>query len=203
MFHEVVYFNGPGRAEAIRVCLHIAGADWKDTRITDWPALKPTTPLGSMPILKIGSDGDDAEPFTHCQSVALARYAAKLAGMYPDDPLQALYVDEVMETANELASMFPRKGSLSDDDFKAARQDFQKTTMTRVADFLESIIQSNGGGSSVAKGRASVGDLMIHGMVQMIVDTDFFKTYPGIMATSESIAKNESVMSYYESIKKE
>ena len=57
--YEIIYFDGPGRAEAIRVMLHVAGIEFKDTRIAgkDWPEYKPETPLGSMPILKV----DDTE----------------------------------------------------------------------------------------------------------------------------------------------
>lgn len=113
--HEVVYFPVAGRAEPIRICLHIAHAKWKDTRIqgNDWPTLKPTTPLGSLPVLTISEAKKETESelesttvatttttttttlpstFTHCQSMALDRYAAKLAGMYPvdDDPPPSL-----------------------------------------------------------------------------------------------------------------
>lgn len=215
MMHELIYFNAPGRAETIRICLHIANAQWTDTRIEgkNWPTLKATSPLGSVPLLKISSDDDDdssAASFTHCQSIALARYAAKLAGLYPDDPIQALYVDEVMETLNEMMSSAPKKADgMSDDDFQKARTDFQSTTMTKVATFLESIIQSNGGGTSVAKNQASVADLMVQGTVNMIemgwwdhIDKDFFMAYPGIRATADTISKHEGVVSYHEMIKK-
>ena len=101
--HEVIYFDSPGRAEATRTLLHIAGVEFTDTRFAgkDWPTIKPTTPLGSVPLLKI----DD---FTHCQSISMARYAAKLAGWYPEDPVEALKSDEVADTLNELMSKAPR-----------------------------------------------------------------------------------------------
>ena len=62
--YELSYFNGAGRAESIRVMLHAAGIDFKDNRFSgpEWPAIKPTTPLGAVPTLKI----DDV---TYCQSL--------------------------------------------------------------------------------------------------------------------------------------
>jgi hypothetical protein len=62
--HEIIYFNAAGRAEVTRILLHAAGIEFKDTRIAypDWQKLKPTTPLGSLPLLKI----DDK---TYVQSV--------------------------------------------------------------------------------------------------------------------------------------
>lgn len=101
--HEVVYFDFTGRAEPIRILFHIAGVDFEDTRFkgADWPTIKPTTPLGQVPVVKI--DGNQ-----YCQSIALARYAAKLAGWYPSDPLDALKSDEAAESLNELMSKAPK-----------------------------------------------------------------------------------------------
>jgi prostaglandin-H2 D-isomerase / glutathione transferase len=53
--YEVTYFDAKGRAEAIRVFLHAAGIEFKDTRMKrdEWPEIKPKTPLGFVPTLKI------------------------------------------------------------------------------------------------------------------------------------------------------
>lgn len=205
--HEVVYFNGPGRAEAIRVCLYVASqkggsnVEFKDTRIEgkDWPALKPMTPLGSMPLLKV--DG-----FTHAQSLSLARYAAKLADLYPIDPIQALYVDEVMDTMNEMISAFPM--SKDEDEKKKLREEFAATTMKKYVDFIESVIQKNTGGKGVAS-TPSVADLVIMGAVGMIqggfidyIDKGYFDAYPGIMASVEAIKEQDGVKAYYASLEK-
>lgn len=97
------YFDLPGRAEPIRILLHIAGIQYDDIRIPyqDWPKEKETTPLGFVPVLTI----DDQE---FCQSVSLTRYAAKLAGWYPESEVEALKVDMVAESVNELTSKAPR-----------------------------------------------------------------------------------------------
>ena len=62
--YELTYFDAAGRAEAIRVMLHAAGVEFKDTRFKgpEWPTIKPTTPLGVVPTLQI----DDV---TYCQSL--------------------------------------------------------------------------------------------------------------------------------------
>jgi prostaglandin-H2 D-isomerase / glutathione transferase len=207
--HEVVYFNGAGRAEAIRVCLYIASQTkdsdvavaWMDTRIEgkDWPALKPTTPLGSLPLLKV--DG-----FTHVQSLSLARYAAKLAGLYPSDPLQALYVDEVMDTINDLISATPM--SKDEEEKKQLREEFAANKMKQYVDFIESTIQHNTGGNGVVT-TPSVADLILQNVVSMIheghfdyIDKTYFDSYPGIMATTESISNHDGVKAYYASLGK-
>jgi prostaglandin-H2 D-isomerase / glutathione transferase len=203
--HEVVYFYGPGRAEAIRVCLYIASqtkdfdVEFKDTRIErkDWPALKPTTPLGSMPLMKL--DG-----FTHVQSHSLARYAAKLAGLYPSDPLQALFVDEVMDTVNDLISDMPM--SKDEEEKKQLREEFAANKMKQYVDFIENTIQHNTGGNGVAT-TPSVADLILKSAVSMMqggfmdyIDKNYFDAYPGIMATTEAISEHDGVKAYYASL---
>ena len=198
MSHELIYFNGKGRAEAIRILLHAAGVEFKDTRLgfADFQALKPTTPLGCLPILKINNQ-------SHVQSTALGRYAAKLAGLYPtDDPLAALVVDEACETCNELVAKMPFGAS---PDLEAKRKDFQATVMPVYAAFLESLIQQNGG--TYVKGQTmTVADVMIYVTVAGMesgnldfLDAQFFKAYPGITATAQAVAANDKVKAYYAS----
>lgn len=197
--HEVIYFDGAGRAEIIRICLGIAQADWKDTRFTyaDWPSIKPTTPLGSVPILKI--DGVD-----YVQSVALARYAGRLAGWYPEDAVEALVVDEMMDSLNEVMSKAPK--SSDPDEFKKLRQEYQATTLTKYATFFEAAIQRNGGVGFTPK--PSIADIGVKSIVNAIstgdwthVDANFFNAFPGIMATTKMIDENEQIKAYYASKK--
>lgn len=198
MSHELIYFNGKGRAEAIRILLHAAGVEFKDTRLgfPDFQALKPTTPLGSLPILKINDQ-------SHVQSTALGRYAAKLAGLYPtDDPLAALVVDEACETCNELVAKLPFGAS---PNLEAKRKEFQATVMPVYAAFLESLIQQNGG--TYVKGQTmTLADVMIYVTVAGMesgnfdfLDAQFFKAYPGITATAQAVAANDKVKAYYAS----
>eukprot|EP00343_Euplotes_focardii_P006903 CAMPEP_0205818968 /NCGR_PEP_ID=MMETSP0206-20130828/1106_1 /ASSEMBLY_ACC=CAM_ASM_000279 /TAXON_ID=36767 /ORGANISM="Euplotes focardii, Strain TN1" /LENGTH=69 /DNA_ID=CAMNT_0053111915 /DNA_START=24 /DNA_END=229 /DNA_ORIENTATION=+ len=55
---KVTYFNLPGRAESLRLALSAAKISFTDERIEfkDWPALKPSTPWGSLPVLTL-ADG--------------------------------------------------------------------------------------------------------------------------------------------------
>ena len=195
--HELLYFDGAGRAEVTRICLHAAGINFTDTRFAfkDWPSIKPTTPLGSVPVLKV--DG-----VSHCQSVSLARYAGKLGGFYPEDPLQALIVDEAIESLNELMAVAPKHSD--PEELLKLRKEYQDGVMTKYVDFLEGLIQKNGGVGFAST--PSIADLTLSGTVKSIqsgdwtgIDATYFDSYPGIMATVDSIAKNEKVVAYYAS----
>src|SRR5512140_767473 len=53
---KLIYFDAPvSRGEECRLALHLAGVDFEDVRIkpADWPAMKPQTPYGGMPILEL------------------------------------------------------------------------------------------------------------------------------------------------------
>lgn len=155
--------------------LHASGLEWKDTRISfsDWPEIKPTTPLGVVPLLKI--DGN-----TYLQSLALLRYAGKQAGFYPEDPLEALKVDQAMDSVNEMTSQAPR--SEDEEEFKKLRKDFQEGTMTRVLTYLESTIEGTGFAST-----PSIADLYLSYVINDIksgmwshVDTNVVDQFPKI-----------------------
>lgn len=78
--HKLTYFPLAGRAFPIRVCMKASGLPFEDVRLPgpEYREKKATMdlPLGQMPVLLIGDK-------TFCQSTALARYAAKKAGLYP------------------------------------------------------------------------------------------------------------------------
>lgn len=204
--HSVLYFDGAGRAEAIRILLTIAGvSDFRDDRFpfTEWAAKKPKTPLGSVPVLTV--DGTE-----YVQSVALARYAARLAGWYPkedDDPLQALVVDQVMETLNEVINKAPRSGDPQ--EFYKLRVAYQENELTKYAAFLEGIIQRNKGVGFTTALQPTVADLYLHLFVQTVakgmldhVEMTFFEKYPGIMATSQMVQQHADIVAYYEKAQK-
>lgn len=150
------YWKVPGRGEAIRVMLHVAkGAKWQNQYIgfETWGEEKKIAPLGCLPTLKMFDD-PNIPPF--CQSTALARYAAKQAGYYPNNDLDALIVDEVLETINELTSLLPSEEDR--DEKKVKRAEFQAKTMTTYAELLESRIKTFGEGKRVVKSGWTVAD---------------------------------------------
>lgn len=94
---KLTYFNATGRAELPRLIFNYASIPFEDVRI-DGPqfgALKPTLPLGQVPTLEV--DG-----VVYSQSMAISRYAAKLAGLYPQSPVDALRADMISDTFDEL-----------------------------------------------------------------------------------------------------
>lgn len=158
------YFNATGRGEPIRVMLYAVSSakkgdfEWTDTRIEfpKWPEEKKLAPLGCLPVLSGLVESEAIPPF--CQTPALSRYFARQAGFYPKDDLEALVVDEALETMNELSDKIPFTGFVDEDDKKAKRQAFQSNEMTTFFNHLESRIQTFGDGKRFVKSCWTVAD---------------------------------------------
>lgn len=208
---EVVYFDGPGRADTIRILLHaLKGEDWTDTRFdyADWSAVKAKCPLGAVPTLKI--EGKDGTVF--CQSVALQRYLATQLCLYPkDNPFQALIVDEVMDSINECMEKFPYMGTEEEKETK--RPVYQKNEMTMYFGLIETRIQAYGGGgngthTTTVCGVPSVADIYLMATVQFFssgfmdyLDVDFFsRSFPGVTACVEAAAASAIVKNYHATV---
>jgi glutathione S-transferase len=85
------YFDGRGRAEVARILFRLAGIEFTDNRVKDWPESKGLAPLGQLPYLEI----DDIKlP----QSLAIQRYLAKEANVLGKNNLEQAQADAVVDT---------------------------------------------------------------------------------------------------------
>ena len=96
--YKVTYFDfDGGRGEPVRIALHAAGITFEDVRwsFPEFGKNRGSLRFNAVPTLEI-----DGKVIT--QSNAISRYIGKMAGIYPEDPLQALYCDEVIEAIEDL-----------------------------------------------------------------------------------------------------
>jgi len=95
--YHLIYFNLRARGELTRWLLQYGGVTHTEERIefADWPARKPSTPTGKLPILMV-----DDKPLT--QSIAMARYVAKEVGLVPEDNLQAAFANSLADSITEM-----------------------------------------------------------------------------------------------------
>jgi glutathione S-transferase len=99
--YTLTYFDMRGRAEPVRLVLSYVGADFEDRGISadDWPAMKPTTPLGQIPVLvEHGPSGDRAIP----QTMAIMRHLARSHGIDGKTEEERTAADVAIETALDL-----------------------------------------------------------------------------------------------------
>ncbi|DAZ93226.1 TPA: hypothetical protein N0F65_005080 [Lagenidium giganteum] len=134
---KLIYFDGPGRAEFARLAFAFGNVPFEDARVTgeQFGALKPSLPLGQVPAVEV--DGK-----TFSQSIATARYAAKLSGAYPSDPLKALRVDMVIDTFVDVTNIIVDiKWVEKNEDAKAAKtKKLLEETLPKTFTALEKMI---------------------------------------------------------------
>ncbi len=201
--YKLTYFDFPGgRGEPIRIAFHAAGIDFEDHRISfdEFLQTRERMRFNCAPVLHI--DGVEVT-----QSNAMLRFVGKRAGLYPEDPTQALYCDEAMDAVEDLLHQVVYTFGLEGDELKAARQKLVDGWLTIFVTGLGEVLER--GGDYVADNRLTVADLKVYVQTRSLrsgtldhVPTDLVdKLAPNLVAHEERIANDPVVTGYYESLK--
>ena len=197
---KFTYFDTGGRAVACRICLFKAfGKDgWEDDRLKDYATQQSMKaegkfPLGSVPVLTL----DGGEQI--CQSEAICRYAAKVAGLYPADALAALEVDMVATSFMEVLGKCPQDPD--NEKKKALREEYAAGWMLRAMTFLEKTYSKTD--SAFLQNTLTMADLHLLMVVDMIllgqfdyVPATYMDQFPKLLAASTAVKAHDVVTAY-------
>ena len=187
------YFDGPGRAEPIRVALRISGISFDDHRFKfpEFAQLRAegAFPLGSVPVMEV-----DGERFV--QTAAILRYVARIgdSSLYPSDPVAALRVDSALDSFNDTLSSALVPSMFERDPQKklAMRAELAAGPMARVFGYVEGLIATSGG-PFVAGSSLSIADLVIAAQILQIrsghldgLGTEQLQPYPRLNALADA-----------------
>lgn len=191
-------FHG-GRAEPVRLALHLGGVAFEDHRFTfpEFAEVRKATPFGQVPTLEV-----DGVHVTQCD--AILRYAGKLSGLYPTDPLQALLCDEVAYVVEEASVRIGPTFRMSGEEQKAARLALVNGSMPVYLAWLQAQLQARGG-EFFADNRLTVADLKVFVDVRGLnsgrldhVPTDLVeRVAPALNAHAQRVANTPGVQAYY------
>jgi glutathione S-transferase len=109
---KLTYFDAPvSRGEECRLALHLAGVDFEDHRVKrdEWPAVKATTPFGSVPVLEIPGHPPLA------QSNAILVLVGRLHGLHPRDDFEAARHEAMMAHVEDMRHAVGPSGRLKDE----------------------------------------------------------------------------------------
>jgi glutathione S-transferase len=102
---RLTYFASRGRAESSRIALAYGGIDFEDRRLPG-PTLfagradgSIASPFNQFPVLEV-----DGVPIA--QSATILRYVAKLAGLYPTNPIEAAIAESIVDQLSDIGSGF-------------------------------------------------------------------------------------------------
>ena len=161
---KLTYFDiHGGRAEPARLAMYIGGVAFEDNRISfqDFSANRSNYPFERVPLLEI-----DGVPLSQCNSIN--RYAAKLAGLYPTDPLQAAFCDEAMDAVEDIVSQVTVTMRIKDEaEKKAARAALADGAIKIYLQQLQTMLQSRGG-EYFADGRLTVAVFLLIFLVRFV-----------------------------------
>nr|UZD11056.1 glutathione s-transferase 6 [Macrocystis pyrifera] len=193
------YFGIPARGEATRVALAVAGVDFEDKRMSfeEFGASEFKT----LPVYQM--DGTD-----YTQSTALLRYAGKLGGTYPESPLAALKVDEIVMIAEDVfINLFSTMGEK--DEAKKLHK-CQTLMAGKVKELLEDIarkVESNKSSAFCVGDCLTIADITIHavfatvqaGFLAGIPKTMVEDICPSLKAVDNAVMAHPKVKAYYAS----
>lgn len=200
--YRLTYFDvDGGRGEHVRIAFHAANIPFEDHRISfqEFGETRKDLPFTCVPVLEI-----DGTPVT--QSNAMGRYVGKMAGLYPDDPVQALYCDEVMDAIEDVTSHLARTMRLQGDEQRQAREELADGWLKVYLSGLDALLK-RGGGKYFADGRLTLADLRVFLLTRWLtsgaldhVPSDLVaRIAPGLVEHHARIEADPIVVAYYQS----
>ena len=112
--YKLIYFNSRGRAEASRYIFAQAGVEYEDKRVDkeEWLQLKPSTPNGMLPILKV--DGK-----TLIGGGVISRFLAERFGLAGNNDLENAKIAGTTDVLNDFLLQLMAVYLEKDEDKKA------------------------------------------------------------------------------------
>ena len=193
-------FNG-GRGEPIRIAFHAAGIELEDNRISfpEFSEMRRSARFNSVPVLYI--DGAEVT-----QSNAISRYVGKLAGLYPEGSLQALYCDEVLGAVEDLNHYVVRTFGLKGEELQQAREQLADGWLSTYLKGFDNLL-TRGGGEFFADGQLTIADLKVFVQVSSVtsgnlehIPADLVQRLtPSLMEHQQRVKNHPTVAAYYNS----
>lgn len=200
--YKLTYFDfDGGRGEPIRIAFHIAGIDFEDNRLSfrEFGEMRGSIRFSSLPILEI--DGVAVS-----QSNALSRFVGKMAGLYPEDGLQALYCDEALGALEDLNHYIVPTFGLEGEKLKAAREKLTDGWLSVYVRGLGQLLD-RGGNDYFADKRLTIADLKAFVQIRWLcsgaldhVPADLVERLaPNLVQHQDRVGNDPQVAAYYAS----
>ncbi|XP_046580245.1 glutathione S-transferase 1-like [Haliotis rubra] len=189
--YSLLYFNGRGRAEVIRLLFTLQGQKFEDKRVTHetWHAIKPNTPFGKMPVLTI-----DGKEYT--ESLAIAKFLAKEFGFYGSNNQEEYEIDQITGMCHDLFLELVKEFFEQDSDRKAEIQrNLKEKTKPRIVGNLEKVLSAKGNGYCIGE-TLSLGDLVIYDTLDGRVEDDIIDKNPNVKAVMNNVKSNDRIEAY-------
>jgi len=192
--YKLTYFNVRGRGETIRLCLAAAGIKYEDKRVEfkDWPALKPSTPFGSLPVLEV--DGKQLG-----QSMTIARYVAREGGLVGKNSLEQALVDSIVDSITDLREKMVEVQWAPDDKKEAVKKDFQEKVIPGSLPNLEKFAAANKEKAGYFVGsKLTLADIHLFSIVELLKQSapEILSKFPALKKVFDTVEANPKIAEY-------
>jgi prostaglandin-H2 D-isomerase / glutathione transferase len=196
---KLTYFDAPvSRGEECRLALHLAGVDFEDVRIkmADWPAMKPSTPFGSLPVFELPGRAPLA------QTNAILTLIGRTYHLLPEDEFEAARHLAAMEHVEDLRHALSPTLRMPDPvEKQKAREQLAATYLPAWGASVEKQIAQ---GPFFGGGKLSVADLKIFSVVRWIqsgtldhIPKEVFAPYSKLTRLHDAVRDQAGVKAWY------
>jgi prostaglandin-H2 D-isomerase / glutathione transferase len=202
---KLTYFSLAGRGEATRLALTIGGIQFEDHRIgfPQWGEFKPTTPWGSLPVLKLSTGQEIA------QQRAVLRFVGKEVGLYPmDDNVKAALVDSLMDACEDVGTRMNAEGQGLSQVLKEearAKAVAKGGVVYQIIEKVDNFIGKHGKGGYAVGDSLTIADIFVFASLSSLVSglydgvpLDAIDSgFPNIAAVRKTVRSQDAVVKYY------
>lgn len=195
---KLFYFDAPvSRGEECRLALHLAGVEFEDVRIkpADWPAMKPETPYGGLPILELPGQPRLAH------SNAILVLIGRRHGLHPTDDVEAARHEGMMQHVEDLRAVVGPTLRMGDAEKQTAREALAATFLPTWGANAEKNIT---GDPFFGGAKPNVVDLKLHMAVRWFaggkvdhIPATIFAAYPKLMRVHDAVRDHAGVKAWY------
>eukprot|EP01130_Rhizamoeba_saxonica_P010023 TRINITY_DN4102_c0_g1_i1.p1 TRINITY_DN4102_c0_g1~~TRINITY_DN4102_c0_g1_i1.p1 ORF type:complete len:214 (+),score=68.50 TRINITY_DN4102_c0_g1_i1:42-683(+) len=204
--YKLYYFNGEGRAAAIRALFKIGGIDFEDIRfksadsqeeggltLAEFKQLN-ISPYGQVPVLEIVNTDGESQYFG--QSAAIERFLAKKVGVYGDNEIEELIIDGIKEGINDLVTAFFGTKSGSEEEINEKVNLFMSETLPKFFNVVGKIKDENGANGFLVGTRFSYADLSIFTVIKFLESNGILDTYNPLTTVPTLAENNEASLKF-------
>ncbi|XP_023313071.1 glutathione S-transferase-like isoform X2 [Anoplophora glabripennis] len=193
--YKLTYFAIAALAEPIRFLLSYGGIEFEDNRINkeSWPALKPNTPFGQLPILEYNGK-------VAYQSTAICRYVAKQVNLVGKDDWEDLEIDATVDTITDLRLKLAQYSYETDEK---AKKEKEKSILNDALPFylekLDAQAEKNNG--YLVGGRLTWVDLLFTASLDFInfmAKKDIIANSPNLQKVKQNVVKIPNIKAWLE-----
>lgn len=213
--YKLTYFPVTALGEPIRAAFALGGIPFEDERLpgAEWGPRKsdPTSPFfeQQMPALEITDDTGAKQPLMF-QSRAILRYVGSIAkyngkSLYPEDPLERYYCDEVIEMVEDIRPLFIHTFGMQEDEQAKERVALMTGPEGKMFKGFQKLDKRLGKFKFAAGDAPSIADLYAIVVAHMFQQPSFLsgwpedslKTFTNILALKDRVMGLPPLAAYY------